>query len=687
MWSGRSTRWHIGLCADKVVRVTLAGAWQQRVGSFDEQACTPDPDAAPWLTATAALTRLLLRLDRPPARAMLSDDKIAEIRDSVDLVALISEYAPLRRQGARFVGLCPFHTEKSPSFGVARGRNFYYCFGCQASGDAISFLRHVEGLSFMEALEKLAERAGIEIPRSDDPGQAAMHRARQQREQLAEVMGLAVQFFEEQLTHHPLGGIAQAAIEARGVRPEIAKKFRLGYAPRSWDALAQHFEKSGVSLRDASDVGLIAQRRQGPGYYDRFRHRLMFPVADAHGRVIAFSGRALDLPPGEPIEDPPPAKYMNSPEGPLYKKGQVLFGLHEARVAVRKSGQALLCEGNFDLVSIHQAGLENVLAPLGTAFTLEQAKLIRRFAEEVIVVFDGDSAGRKATHAAFPLLEGAGLRGRVVRLAGGQDPDTYIRAQGAEAFAALVKNAIPIVDFLIDDAADRATDAASRGSAIQSLGPLLARIESPVERGLYVEKVASRFNIRDLAAVKAELRRGVLESRLGKDGRSSRAPEPPRELQRPERPAPAPLRRPQDLPPLQCQVLAALLDQPSLFATAEAQRLDELLTDSDLQAIFRVTAQLVAERGEVDASVLLKAVESNPARAWLGERLSVALESKYDLELAQAALRDGLPRLAKKHREDQREQIKREIQKARQAGDELLAQELMRQRDKMMAEP
>ncbi len=617
---------------------------------------------------------------------MLSDAQIAEIRESVDLVALISEYAPLRRQGARFVGLCPFHTEKSPSFGVGRGLNFYYCFGCQASGDAISFLRHVEGLSFMEALEKLAERAGIEIPRSDDPGQAAMQRARQQREQLAEVMGLAVEFFEEQLTRHPLGVMAQAAIDGRTVRPEIAKKFRLGYAPRAWDSLVQYFEKRGVSLRDAAEVGLIAQRRQGPGYYDRFRHRLMFPVADAHGRVIAFSGRALDPPEGEPAEDPPPAKYMNSPEGPLYKKGQVLFGLHEARVAVRKAGQALLCEGNFDLVSIHQAGLENVLAPLGTAFTLEQAKLIRRFAEEVIVIFDGDSAGRRATRAAFPLLEGAGIRGRVVRLPGGQDPDTFIRGQGAPAFASLVKNAMPIMDFLIHDAADQATDAASIGAAIQSLGPLLARIESPVERGLYVEKVASRFNLRDIAAVKSELRRGVLEARVGKDGRrDARSSQPPESGDRslPQRPPPAPLRRPQDLPPLQCQVLAALLDQPSLLGTAEAQRLDGLLTDSDLQAIFRMTARLFEERGEVDASALLKAVESNPARAWLGERLSVALESKYDLELAQAALRDGLPRLEEKYREHQRADIKREIQSALRTGDEQRVQELMRLRDEI----
>ncbi len=609
---------------------------------------------------------------------MLSDDKIAEIRQSADLVALIGEYVPLRRQGARFVGLCPFHQEKSPSFGVGRGRDFYYCFGCQASGDAISFLRHVEGLSFMEAVEKLAERAGIEIERTDDPGQVAMQRARKQREELAEIMGLAVQFFEEQLVSHPLGGIARAAIEARGVLPEIAKKFRLGYAPRSWDGLALVLAKRGVSLTDAESVGLVGRRRQGDGYYDRFRHRLMFPVADAHGRVIAFSGRALDLPTGEPVEDPPPAKYMNSPEGPLYKKGEVLFGLHEGRVAVRKLGQALLCEGNFDLVSIHQAGLEHVLAPLGTAFTIEQAKLIKRFADEVVVVFDGDSAGKKATRAAFPLLQAAGLRGRVVRLSGGQDPDSFLRAKGPDAFRALVQNAMPIVDFLIEDAADQATDSASRGRAIQSLGPILEKIESPVERGLYIEKVARRFEVRDLASVKAELRRGVIDARAGREGRPNRASEIPAE---PQRTPVAPLRRPQDLPPLQRQVLSALLDQPSLFATEEAQRLDELLTDSDLRAIFRVTAQMVGQRGEVDAPALLEAVVSNPARAWLGERLSGA--SEYDLELARAALRDGLPRLEEKLREQQRAGMKREIQNALRAGDVGRAEELTRLRDEL----
>jgi DNA primase len=611
---------------------------------------------------------------------MLSDDKIAEIRESVDLVALISEFVPLRRQGTRFVGLCPFHQEKTPSFGVSRGKSFYFCFGCQASGDAISFLRHVEGLSFIEAVERLAERSGIEIPRVDDPAQAAVLRARAQRERLAEIMSVAAAFFEEQL-HGPQGALARAEISSRAIRPEVTQHFRLGYAPASWDALALHLTRADISTRDASEIGLIAPRRNGPGFYDRFRHRLMFPVADRHGRIIAFSGRALAPIAGEKAEDTPPAKYINSPEGPLYKKGHGLFGIHEARVALRQQGIALLCEGNFDLLSIHQAGFANVVAPLGTAFTVEQARLLRQFVEEAVVVFDGDGAGRKATRTAFALLSAAGIRAKAVRLPDKTDPDTFIRERGVPAFKALLEAATGMVDYLIDDAAEQATDGPSRALAIQSLGPLLQEVESPIERGMYVDRVASRFDIRDLNAVRQELRRGVIVSRQSQ----ARRLEPPRPKPNAEGPgfqAPTRLsRKTTELPELQRKVLGAVLDHPTLLHLPEAQRLDGLLTDSDLRAIFRATARLVEERGEVDALKLLEAVAGNPACAWLGERLSGPPE--FDADLAKAALRDGIPRLEEKKRDEERAQLRREIQLALRSGDTERAQELTRVRDEL----
>jgi DNA primase len=613
---------------------------------------------------------------------MLTEDKIAEIRDSVDLVALISEYVPLRRQGARFVGLCPFHTEKSPSFGVSRGKNFYYCFGCHASGDAISFLRHVEGLAFPQALEKLADRSGIEIPKNaDDPAQAAQARARAARERLAEVMGLAQEFFVAELERHPHAPLARAEIERRSIRLDVAQKFNLGYAPSGWAGLAEFLVSRRIDLHDAVEVGLIAPRRQGSGHYDRFRHRLMFPVADQHGRIIAFSGRALAPPEGEEPPDPPPAKYINSPESPLYKKGQALFGIHAARVALRKQNQALLCEGNFDLLAIHQAGFEHVVAPLGTAFTLDQAKLLRRFVEEVVVVFDGDGAGRKATRGAYELLEAAGLRGRVVRLPQGHDPDSFLRAEGAEVFRGRVANALPMLDFLIGDASEVATDAATKARAIQELGPLLARIDSPVERAQYVGLVAQKFDLRDLRLVRAELNRGVQQAREGKRPLAERASAAAL-AGIVSRPPPTPVRRPSDLPGKQCEVLGALLDCPALFASPEAQQLDGLLTDPDLQAMFRFTARMIEERGEVDAPALLEGLSSNPARAWLSKRL--AESPLLSAEQAKGVIESATPWLLRDQKQTRAAALKKQIDSALRSGEVERARELIRERDELL---
>jgi DNA primase len=629
---------------------------------------------------------------RSPDGLMFSDDKIAEVRDSVDLVALISEHVPLRRQGARFVGLCPFHQEKSPSFGVSRGKNFYYCFGCQASGDAISFLRHVEGLGFMEAIQKLAERSGIELPRGDDVNQAQIDRARSRRERLSEVMEASRAFFEASLAEAEHSAIARAEIEKRGVSPEIAARFRLGYAPLAWDALSRHLAQKRLDLHDAVEVGLVAPRRQGEGYYDRFRHRLMFPVADQHGRLLAFSGRALALPEGHAPEQTPPAKYINSPEGPLYKKGQVLFGLDNARVAIRKVNAVLLCEGNFDLIGLHQAGLDHALAPLGTAFTLEQARLIRRFAEEVVVVFDGDGAGRKATRAAFELLETAGLRSRAVRLPDGYDPDTFLREKGADMLRAMVQSARPVVDFIVEDFVNAVSDAASRGRAIRALGRYWALFQGAIEQDAFVQLVARKFDIRDHTSVRRELQRGALDAKQGEANKlSARGAEARGPLgvlsdaqsspEASQRTLQVRMRKPDELPERQRLVLSALLEWPELLERPEAKRLATLLTDPDLQAIFLVTARMLEQRGEIDAPALLEEVASNPARAWLGVRLSSVRE--YDRERAERLLIEGIPFLERDRNMQERTRLKREIQAAYDRGDHAEAAELTRLRNEL----
>lgn len=612
---------------------------------------------------------------------MLPDDKIAEIRDAVDLVALISEYVPLRRQGARFVGLCPFHQEKTPSFGVSRGKNFYYCFGCQASGDAISFLRHVEGLAFGEALEKLAERSGIELPRPDSASQAQIDRARSQRERLSEVMEHARAFFERCLNDAEHAALARAELQKRGVSPETAQRFRLGYAPLSWDALSRHLADKRVDLKDALEVGLVAPRRQGQGYYDRFRHRLMFPVADQHGRLLAFSGRALPLPEGHAQGDAPPAKYINSPEGPLYKKGHVLFGLDLARVAARKQNQVLLCEGNFDLVQLHQAGFDNTLAPLGTAFTLDQARLIRRFAEEVVLVFDGDGAGRKATRAAFELLESTGIKSRAVRLPDGYDPDAFLREHGAESLRAMVQSARSVVDFIVEDFVNAVSDAQSRARAIRGLGRFFGKVQSPAEQHAFVVLVSRKFDIHDLGSVRRELQRGALEQEKSQNERLSARGGNATRAETTSPTLTVRVRKKADLPERQCLVIGALLDRPELLGRSDVQQLAALLTDPDLQAIFLATARMVEQRGEIDAPALLEEVQSNPARAWLSERLSSVPE--YDLERAEKVLTEGLPFLERDRKMQERARLKRAIQAAYDRGDYAGAQALTKQRDEL----
>lgn len=443
---------------------------------------------------------------------MIPEDKIAAVRESTDIVALVQNYVSLKRVGASFRGLCPFHSEKSPSFYVHPARQFFHCFGCQASGDAVSFLMRLEGRPFPDVVRQLAEQAGITLPSLDPVQEAAQEKRKRREQRYADLMDAVTRFYESQLETHEHAHHARDELVRRNVSEASVTRFRLGYAPHGWDALSTWLEKQGFSAEDAETLGLIAPRKRGRGYYDRFRHRLMFPIRDVYGRVVAFSGRELPKVDGDTSE--PGAKYINSPEGPLYKKGEILFGLHEGRVAVRREGWLMVCEGNFDLVALHQAGFENSVAPMGTAFTENHAKLIRRYASSAVLMFDGDKAGRKAVRMAYPLLQKANVGAKVISLPQGEDPDTFLRAKGVEGMRALADNAPDIVTYLIDDAADYAGgDPRSRAEAIAALGPVLKDVQNAVEIELHIQRVAKKFGISDLATVKQQLRQGVLRAR------------------------------------------------------------------------------------------------------------------------------------------------------------------------------
>jgi len=600
---------------------------------------------------------------------MIPEDKVAEIRERTDVLSLIGTYVQLKRAGTSHRGLCPFHAEKSPSFYVHPQRQFFHCFGCRASGDAIAFLMRIESLSFVEALRNLAERAGVDLPTETQARDPQAEREKAHKETLYAVLDLAAGFYLQQLARHPHAQIARNEIAQRQVEEKIAETYRLGYAPSGWDGLATYLREHGASIEAAEEVGLLARRREGAGHYDRFRHRLMFPVVDIHGRIVAFSGRALAPPPGEAPSDRVEAKYINSPESAVYTKGDLLFGLYEARVEIRREGWALLCEGNFDVLALHQAGLKNVCAPLGTAFTDAQARLLRRFAARATLIFDGDAAGKKAVAAAYPLLAKAGFSGRVVTLPPGMDPDSMVRERGAEAIRQLVDTSPGIVEALIDNAAAEASaSAAERASAIEALAPMLALVESPVERQLYVERVARRFGIQDVDAVRSQLRRGLGDRRHRSEPRSEAKTSVPRQLERVK------------LPPLETELVGALLDQPELFVAAESEGAQELLTSPELQSIFRAATAVVQKRGVLDAGSLLSLVEEGQGRLWLEERLSV---EKYDLQTARDTLSKGIARLRNENTQRQRDQLSRQILEAQRTGDQQHAQALTKLRDEL----
>lgn len=592
---------------------------------------------------------------------MISEDKIAEIRERAPIAEIIGNYVSLKKSGNSLRGLCPFHNEKTPSFYVHPARGFYHCFGCKASGDVFSFLMHVEAKTFPEVARDLAEQTGVELPTYDPRREAELQRSKKQTDRLASLMDEATEFYRAQLREHPDAGAARKELSDRGISEQSAARFRLGYAPHGWDSLVRFFEQSGVSPADAETVGLIVGRRSGRGHYDRFRHRLMFPIADVHGRVVAFSGRALPSVPSMESQKEPPAKYLNSPDNPLYHKGEVLYGLHEGRVKIRRHEEAILCEGNFDLVALHQAGFENAVAPMGTAFTEAHAKLLKRFAPKVVLLFDGDRAGRKAAREAYQVLRRVALHGHVVTLPEGDDPDSFLRQHGTDALRSRIVSAPTIVEHLIDDAAATVEpNPRAKADAIAKLGPILAEIESPIERGLYVERVARKFGVIDVGLVKRELRRGL--------GRSKARPSSRRDaVQQPIA---------TQVSELQLKLISIVIDHPSLIAVQHARKLGQLLTSPDLRAIFDVILRMVDRQGSLDVTTLLDELHDNQFRSWLEAKLAV---QEHSIDEAREAFEEGLVLLERRSIERELPRLQERIVEARRVGDDALAAGLTRE--------
>ncbi|MDX2079708.1 MAG: DNA primase [Terrimicrobiaceae bacterium] len=432
---------------------------------------------------------------QPPARAknsdvgLISDETIRRVAEANDIVDVVGGYFPLKRAGANFRALCPFHREKSPSFHVNPARQTFHCFGCGAGGGVLRFVMDYEHVDFPTAVRRLAQRAGI--PVIEEAG-GDDDRLRGQRQRLLAIHAEAADWFHRQLTKSPDAEHARGYLKSRGISSEVAKSWLIGYAPDSWDAVLAFLQEKKFTMEEILTAGLATTRDDDRSAkpYARFRDRVMFPIRNDYGEVIAFSGRVLD-------PDAKAAKYVNSPETPIFSKGRVLYGLDKTKRDLIDKKAAIVCEGQIDLISAFEAGVRHVIAPQGTAFTPDQARLLARFVETVLLCFDSDSAGQKAAARSLPALLTNGLQVRMVTLPAGEDPDSLIRKSGPEAFLKAVDRAKDYFDHALDlaEAAGETTDPAGKSRVVKSIGPALALVQDPTLREGILGKMAARLGV------------------------------------------------------------------------------------------------------------------------------------------------------------------------------------------------
>jgi len=578
-------------------------------------------------------------------------DKISEIRERTDIVALISEYVTLKKAGRNYLGLCPFHQEKTPSFTVSPDKQMFYCFGCGEGGNGIDFLMKVNRMTFPEAARHLAAKTGVVIP---PPGRTQAEKAQQGiREQSLRINEMAAAHYTRML-HSPAGRPALAYLARRGIRAETVESFRLGYAPDAWRSLRDYLARSGASLELAAELGLIIPGKDG-GYYDRFRGRLIFPIEDVAGRIIAFGGRIIGE--GEP-------KYLNSPESHLFSKGRNLYGLSRARDEIRASDGAILVEGYFDLISLNEAGIRNVVATLGTALTREHVELVRRYTRNIAAVFDPDEAGRKALARSLEVFLAGGMQARAVILPDGRDPDDHVRYAGPEAFRAIVAEAPSAVDYYIDRVIGSQRTFEERRTAIRAAVPFMAQIADPVSRNLFVKRVAERVGL-DETLLKKEVARASAGARPPAAVAGKKAP---------------------PLDPLEWSVIQLVIEYPEKMAwVVENGVLDHFVHD-DLRDFGRSLDR--CRRASARRTPLLQDVLENCPDGPIRDRLlecSVS-RSPYDPDVADRVLADAARRIRRRWYREKHRRLAESLREARDRGDTAAGEALLREKETLLRE-
>ena len=568
----------------------------------------------------------------------LNDSVIAQVRSAADIVDFVSQVTPLKLAGKSYKGLCPFHREKTPSFHVDRGKGLFYCFGCGAGGDVFKFLSLTERFTFPEAVEHVASRVGIELPKRKKTARD------NDKDDLLEVMDDASEAF-----HQALGwgdNPAQRYLSERKVPADVVKKYGFGYAPDQWDYILTRLTRKHGEKK-LEQAGLVMPRKSGTGFYDRFRNRLIIPIHSETGALVGFGGRSLDG------SDP---KYLNSPESELFNKSRLLYNLHRSKDAMRRIDRAILVEGYFDAIAVDHAGVPGVVASMGTSLTTGQAGLLRRCTTRVVIAYDGDDAGRNATLRAAPVLLAAGLTVSALDLQGEKDPDSLVQKYGVDRFLEVLSNATDIFDFAL---AQWATDAQSlsgreKSERVESFVPLLSAASDPVVRNDAAQRIADAFR----------LEFDVVWSRVR--GRAAAQPAL-REMVRP-------------VPTGEKFVLTATIQgrvPPEKLRAIDA----DFFVDPACKTLFSIVKTEVSAGRPIDYSQIATHLKGEAELTLLSE--VTLTEDLEDGSLSR--LDEVLQPMAKSYTERRTRDIQRELSEAQKAGDDIRVAELLAEKNRMLS--
>ena len=576
------------------------------------------------------------------------DNKIEEIKSRVDIVELISQYLTLKKAGRNYLGLCPFHQEKSPSFTVNRDKQIFYCFGCGEGGNAITFLMKIADKTFPEAIKDLAEKAGVVLP-----PMISSKESRQKdslKESIIDLNLRAAQYFSSTL-YAPAGKVAREYLQKRSISDGTIKQFRLGYVPDSWRSLADHLERSGLSLKLAEQAGLVVAGKEG-SFYDRFRGRLIFPIENIFGEVVAFGGRILDK--GEP-------KYLNSPESPVYIKGKNLYGLVKAKEEIRKQGFALIVEGYFDLISLWNADIGNAVATLGTALTREHLELLRRYTTEVVALFDPDEAGRKALDRSLELFLSMRMRGRALILPENCDPDDYIKKYGKNKLEELISQAPTISDYYIDHVLSGGHTFEDKREMVKTALEFIDKIDDEIEKNLFIRRIAEKSGItQELLKKEIHKKGGHASPKTGDKKQNIKV----------------------NIDPVEVHLLMLLLEYPQKAVPVENEKVLDYFLHNELKALGEKIIEAYNRSGSVDINAILPADSDRPL-----------LEKIYQLRIDEAPTDDKtmekdftgtVRKIKEKWYKDQHRQLKLRLAQAQASGDQDLSNKLLYEKENIL---